>query len=67
MTVRMEVVDYQPTWPAEFAALARRLRESLDSHEVEIHHIGSTSVAGLVAKDIIDVQVTVPSLDEPGF
>jgi len=67
MTVRMEIVDYQPTWPADFDALARRLRESLNSAEVEIHHIGSTSVPGLAAKDIIDVQVTVLSLDEPGL
>jgi GrpB-like predicted nucleotidyltransferase (UPF0157 family) len=66
MTVRVEIVDYQPSWPADFALLARRLRESLDPPGVAIHHIGSTSVPGLAAKDIIDVQITVPSLDEPG-
>jgi GrpB-like predicted nucleotidyltransferase (UPF0157 family) len=67
MTIPIEVVGYQPNWPADFAVLARRLRGALDSPGVSIHHIGSTSVPGLVAKDIIDIQITVPSLDEPGF
>ena len=66
MTVPIEVVGYQPNWPADFAVLARRLRGALDSAGVSIHHIGSTSVPGFTAKDIIDIQITVPSLDEPG-
>jgi GrpB-like predicted nucleotidyltransferase (UPF0157 family) len=30
-----------------------------------IHHIGSTSVPGLAAKDVIDVQITVEDLEHP--
>lgn len=65
--IRLEIIDYQPLWPQEFDTLARRLRESLEPDEAAIHHIGSTSVPGLAAKDIIDIQVTVGSLDETGF
>lgn len=63
---RIEIVEYRPSWPTEFDSLAQRLRTSLDRDDV-IHHIGSTSVPGLAAKDVIDVQITVTSLDEPGI
>lgn len=56
------IVDYQPTWPAEFAAIAATLRGSLGALALRIDHIGSTSVPGLAAKDIIDVQITVAAL-----
>jgi GrpB-like predicted nucleotidyltransferase (UPF0157 family) len=59
----IEIVPYRPEWPAEFAAVARRLRAALDDDARRIDHIGSTSVPGLAAKDIVDVQVTVASLD----
>lgn len=55
----IEIVPYQPTWPAEFADLGRRLRAELGPLALRIDHIGSTSVPGLAAKDIIDIQVTV--------
>jgi GrpB-like predicted nucleotidyltransferase (UPF0157 family) len=53
-----------PRWPAEFQALARRLRASLGGRALRIDHIGSTAVPALPAKDIIDIQVTVAALDE---
>jgi len=57
------VVDYRPSWPAEYAALARRLRPV--AGRAAIDHVGSTSIPGMPAKDCIDVQVRVRSLD-PG-
>jgi GrpB-like predicted nucleotidyltransferase (UPF0157 family) len=63
MTDRALVVKpYQATWPREFETLARRLTEALGSLAVRVDHIGSTSVPGLAAKDVIDVQVIVTSL-----
>ncbi|GCF09990.1 GrpB family protein [Dictyobacter arantiisoli] len=53
------IVPYHADWPAEFDAVARPLRAVLGDLAVRIDHIGSTSVPGLAAKDIIDVQVTV--------
>lgn len=44
--------------------LGKELRRNLSDHAVRIDHIGSTSVPGLAAKDIIDIQVTVESLKE---
>lgn len=54
--------DYNPTWPKEFEALRLSLLEILGSLAMRVDHIGSTSVPGLGAKDIIDIQVTVRAL-----
>ena len=56
---------YDPRWPAQFASLGRALRTTLGPRALAIHHIGSTSVPGLAAKDVIDVQVTVARLNVP--
>lgn len=59
----IEIAPYQDRWPGEFAAVARRLRSALGEAATRIDHIGSTSVPGLAAKDVVDVQVTVRDLD----
>jgi GrpB-like predicted nucleotidyltransferase (UPF0157 family) len=59
----VKLFEYIPRWPSDFADIAARLRESLGPLAVRIDHIGSTSVPRLAAKNIIDVQVTVESLD----
>jgi GrpB-like predicted nucleotidyltransferase (UPF0157 family) len=61
----IEIVPYRESWPAEFGNIASALRRVLGPPALRIDHIGSTSVPGLVAKDVIDVQVTVAALDEP--
>jgi GrpB-like predicted nucleotidyltransferase (UPF0157 family) len=53
------IVPYDVTWPEAFVAIKRPLRAVLGELALRIDHIGSTSVPGLAAKDIIDVQVTV--------
>ena len=58
----LHVVDYDDRWPAEFAEHERRLRDALGAADVEIEHIGSTSVAGLAAKPIIDIVVAVADI-----
>src|SRR5579859_810056 len=53
------IVPYETSWPEAFSAIARPLRTALGELAVRIDHFGSTSVPGLAAKDIIDVQVTL--------
>lgn len=55
----VEIVDHDPRWPAEFLDIASSLRATLGVRASRIDHIGSTSVPGLAAKDVIDVQVSV--------
>jgi GrpB-like predicted nucleotidyltransferase (UPF0157 family) len=57
------IVEYQPRWPEEFAEIRDRLARSFGDQALFIEHIGSTSVPGLSAKDVIDVQVSVASLE----
>ncbi|MFF3854830.1 dephospho-CoA kinase [Micromonospora sp. NPDC002575] len=53
-----------PTWPQQYARLAARIRHALAPADPRIDHVGSTAVAGLAARDVIDIQLTVPSLTE---
>jgi GrpB-like predicted nucleotidyltransferase (UPF0157 family) len=56
------IVTYDPEWPQQFQELATRLRRALSETALRIDHIGSTSIPGLDAKPIIDVQISVASL-----
>jgi len=54
----VDVVPYDPSWPAMFAAERAHLRACLPAHLVgRIEHFGSTAVPGLAAKPIIDILV----------
>ena len=59
----IEVADYDPAWPTRFAELGHDLRAGLGAVALRIDHIGSTSVPGLAAKPIIDVQVSVADFE----
>jgi GrpB-like predicted nucleotidyltransferase (UPF0157 family)/RimJ/RimL family protein N-acetyltransferase len=54
------VEQYNIEWPNQFEAIQDELRSSLKGVEVvSIEHVGSTSVPGLAAKPIIDVDIVV--------
>lgn len=55
------VVDYDPQWPATFEILRSSLAGALGTMAAAIEHIGSTSVPGLAAKPIIDIDVLLKS------
>jgi GrpB-like predicted nucleotidyltransferase (UPF0157 family) len=59
----IEIVPYHPEWPDEFEKIAATVRAALGEMALRVDHIGSTSVPGLDAKDIIDVQVSVRQFD----
>ena len=56
---RLTIVPYDPCWPTRFERLARDIRTALDIAVIDVEHVGSTSVPGLAAKDVIDVDLTV--------
>jgi GrpB-like predicted nucleotidyltransferase (UPF0157 family) len=60
---RIEIVPYDPAWPEQFARLGRELRGGLGDVARRIDHVGSTSVPGLAAKPIIDIQVSVAAFE----
>jgi GrpB-like predicted nucleotidyltransferase (UPF0157 family) len=59
----IELSAYDSKWPTRYEQLADALRRELRSVAVRIDHIGPTSVPGLVAKDVIDLQVAVAALE----
>lgn len=61
---RIKIVDYRASWPEEFQVIARTMRAALGDIALRIDHIGSTSVPGLCAKDVIDIQIAVGALDD---
>ena len=59
----IQVIPYNPTWPAQFQQISLQLKQYLDLCSVQyltIDHVGSTSVPGLAAKPIIDIIIEVP-------
>src|SRR5262249_54717582 len=57
------IAPYNPDWPVMFAAEAVGIRLALGDLALRIEHVGSTSVPGLAAKPVVDIQVSVPSLE----
>ena len=57
----IEVVDYDPAWPWVFERIRGRLAPVLEGLVIGIEHVGSTSVPGLAAKPIIDLDVVISS------
>ncbi|WP_043807485.1 dephospho-CoA kinase [Rhodococcus triatomae] len=57
------LVEADPEWADQGRRLVERLRFVCAADAVRVDHIGSTAVPGLAAKDVIDLQITVDSLD----
>lgn len=53
------VLPYQKEWKEDFQAIARELQIALGELALSIEHVGSTSVEGLAAKPIIDIDVVI--------
>lgn len=58
----IRLVPADPEWPAQARRLIARLWVACGSAASRIDHVGSTSVPGLAAKDVIDLQITVADL-----
>lgn len=61
MATPVEIVGYDSDWPTQYDAIATQLREQLGSSVASIDHIGSTSIPGMPAKPMIDIDVTLRS------
>ncbi len=68
LTTPIEIVDYDPGWPALYEREEVRIRGALGEKVVRLEHAGSTSVPTLPAKPIIDIVLEVQdSADEPAY
>lgn len=64
----IRVVPYDPGWPERFRTERDRIAAALSDTARRIDHVGSTSVPGLAAKAVIDIDVSVPDVaDEAAY
>jgi GrpB-like predicted nucleotidyltransferase (UPF0157 family) len=71
------IAEYDPIWPHWFESAAYRVRQALGDRVLQLDHVGSTSVRGLPAKPLIDINLVVddttdeaayvPSLEAIGY
>jgi len=64
MEDQWRIATYDPEWIHLFKDIAGKLRNSLGDLAVRIDHVGSTSIPGLDAKPIIDIQISVLDFDD---
>ncbi|GAB5488922.1 MAG: hypothetical protein Pars2KO_24920 [Parasphingorhabdus sp.] len=61
----IKIVPYDPSWPESFLLERRRVEDCLSGQSVSaIHHFGSTAIPAMPAKPIIDILISVPSIDQ---
>ncbi len=60
----IHLAAYDPEWPALYEREAARIRNALGTKALRIEHVGSTSVPGLDAKPIIDIDLVVADSSE---
>ena len=59
----IEVVPYDDKWPQIAELEIEKLRQLIpNDHLIDIQHVGSTAIPGMLAKSIIDLQIIVDSL-----
>ena len=56
----VDVTEYDPVWPSLFAEVRDHVWPHVRDIAITIEHVGSTSVPGLAAKPIIEVDVVIP-------
>jgi GrpB-like predicted nucleotidyltransferase (UPF0157 family) len=61
--MQVEVITHNPRWKNEFEQEAQKIKEIYQELILDIHHIGSTSVPGLIAKPIIDIMPVVSDIN----
>ena len=62
------IAEYDPIWPHWFESAAYRIRQALGDKVLQLDHVGSTSVRGLPAKPLIDINLVVAdTTDEAAY
>lgn len=57
------ISPYQPIWKKAFEELSAVYTKQLNATAYDIQHVGSTSVPGLCAKPVLDIDIIVPDAD----
>lgn len=64
----IRLVDPDPQWAEQFTRQRERIAAALGPRARQVEHVGSTSVPGLAAKPVIDIDLAVAnSVDEDDY
>ena len=58
---RITVCDYSENWPKQYEKLRSLIWPTVSAYALDIQHVGSTSVPGLAAKPVIDIDIIIES------
>jgi GrpB-like predicted nucleotidyltransferase (UPF0157 family) len=68
LNAQIYLAPYDPSWPAQYAGEAAKIRAALGDRAPVLEHVGSTSIPGLAAKPILDILLAVAdSGDEDAY
>ena len=59
----MILYPYNPKWIQCFNDLKEVIYSGISVNNIIIHHVGSTSIPGIIAKPIIDIDIEIPNYD----
>ena len=60
----VRLVPYRPEWPSLFEQEKRRILAAIGQHVLDVQHVGSTAIPGMLAKPILDIGIAVESFEE---
>ncbi|KAI0469789.1 grpb/dephospho-CoA kinase [Xylariaceae sp. FL0804] len=60
----LKVVPYDPAWPSHFQSLQSKIMTAVGKSAVSVAHTGSTSIPGIPAKPIIDIDAVVSDVED---
>jgi GrpB-like predicted nucleotidyltransferase (UPF0157 family) len=60
----MKIIPYQKNWPQKFETEKEKLSEIFGQGAIMIEHIGSTSIPGLAAKNIVDIGILIEHAED---
>jgi dephospho-CoA kinase len=60
---KLELVPYKPAWRDDARRILARIQIACGEKALRVDHVGSTAVEGMDAKDVIDIQVTVGTME----
>lgn len=64
----IQIVEPDPSWPVKFEGLRKRIVDALGDKALCVSHVGSTSIPNMLAKDVIDIDITVAdATDEDSY
>lgn len=64
---KLELLPFDKNWTENFKEESKRIKEIYGRELLKIHHIGSTSIPGMIAKPVLDILVEVQDISNVDY